>query len=89
MRRREIIALLGGPAVVWSLATSAQTQPKIRRVGCVFSGTPTTGKHVFEAFRQALRELSYWKGKQSYWKSVSACPGYWLSLSVSKWMSWW
>src|SRR5262249_50209580 len=63
VRRRLFITLLGGAAVEWSLATSAQTQPKIPRVGCAFSGTPTTGKHLFEAFRQALRELGYVEGQ--------------------------
>jgi putative ABC transport system substrate-binding protein len=63
VRRREFITLLGGAAVGWSLAASAQTQPKIPRVGCVFSGTPTSNKHTFGAFQQALRELGYVEGK--------------------------
>jgi len=63
VKRREFITLLGGAAVGRSLAASAQTQSKIPRVGCAFSGTPTTGKHLFEAFRQALRELGYVEGQ--------------------------
>jgi putative ABC transport system substrate-binding protein len=63
VRRRDFITLLGGAAVEWSLATSAQTLPNIPRVGCAFSGTPTTGKHLFEAFRQVLRELGYVEGQ--------------------------
>src|SRR6516165_610525 len=63
MRRREFIILLGGAAVGWSLAASAQTQPKIPRVGCVFAHTPTIDKDVFEAFRRALRELGYVEGQ--------------------------
>src|SRR5262245_50097812 len=63
MRRREFITLFGGAALGWSLAASAQTQQKIPRVGCAFSGTPTTGKHLFEAFRQVLRELGYVEGQ--------------------------
>src|SRR5262245_39365649 len=63
MRRREFITLLGGAALVWSLAASAQTQQKIPRVGCALSGTPTTGKQVFDAFRQALSELGYVEGQ--------------------------
>jgi putative ABC transport system substrate-binding protein len=63
VRRREIITLLGGAAVGWPLAASAQTQPKIPRVGCVFAHTPTIDKDVFEAFRRALRELGYVEGQ--------------------------
>src|SRR5262245_26063787 len=63
MRRREFITLLGGAAVNWSLDTSAHTQPKIPRVGCAFSGTPPTGKHLIEAFRQVLTELGYVEGQ--------------------------
>jgi putative ABC transport system substrate-binding protein len=60
VRRRELITLLGGAAVGWSLAASAQTQPKIPRVGFVFS---STSNHLLEAFRQALRELGYVEGQ--------------------------
>jgi putative ABC transport system substrate-binding protein len=63
VRRRDFITFLGGAVVEWPLTASAQTQPKIPRVGCAFSGTPTTGKHLFEAFRQSLRELGYVEGQ--------------------------
>ena len=63
MRRREFITLLGGAAVGRSLAASAQTQPKIPRVGYAFFGTPTSTKHTVEVFRQALRELGYIEGQ--------------------------
>ena len=63
MRRREFITLLGGAAVGWPLAGSAQTQPKIPRVGCVVSSTPTLAKPYIEAFRQGLRELGYVEGQ--------------------------
>src|SRR5262252_4979274 len=62
MKRREFITLLGG-AASWPLAASAQTQPKIPRVGCVFVTTPTMNKHLVEVFRQALRELGYVEGQ--------------------------
>jgi putative ABC transport system substrate-binding protein len=63
VRRREFITLLGGAAVGWPLAASAQTQPKIPRVGFVFGVGPTTSKHNIEAFRQGLRELGYVEGQ--------------------------
>jgi len=56
VRRREFITLLGGAAVGWPLAGSAQTQPKIPRIGYVLSAAPARG---VEAFRQGLRELGY------------------------------
>jgi putative ABC transport system substrate-binding protein len=59
VRRREFITLLGGAAAGWSLAASAQTQPKIPRVGVVLSATPDR----LEAFRQGLRELGYVEGE--------------------------
>jgi putative ABC transport system substrate-binding protein len=59
MRRREFIALVGGATFVWPLAGSAQTQPKIPRVGYVFGGN----KNNIEAFRQGLRELGYIEGQ--------------------------
>jgi putative ABC transport system substrate-binding protein len=62
VRRRELITLLSGAAVGWPLAASAQTQPKIPRVGYVFASTPTSVKHD-EWFRQALRELGYVEGQ--------------------------
>jgi putative ABC transport system substrate-binding protein len=60
VRRREFITLLGGAAVGRSLAASAQTQPKIPRVGVVQSAIPGRG---LEAFRQGLRELGYVEGQ--------------------------
>jgi putative ABC transport system substrate-binding protein len=56
VRRREFITLLGGAALGWPLAASAQTQPKIPRVGYVLSAFPARG---LESFRQTLRDLGY------------------------------
>jgi len=63
VRRREFIRLLGGAALGWPLAVSAQTQPKIPRVGCVASSTPTLAKPYIEEFRQGLGELGYVEGQ--------------------------
>jgi putative ABC transport system substrate-binding protein len=60
VRRREFITLLGAAAVGRSLAASAQTQPKIPRVGYVAVGTATSTKHYFD---QGLRELGYVEGQ--------------------------
>jgi putative tryptophan/tyrosine transport system substrate-binding protein len=63
VKRWEFIKLLSGAAVGWSLAASAQRQPKIPRVGCIFVSNPTSNKHLVEAFRQGLRELGYVEGQ--------------------------
>src|SRR5262249_9090773 len=62
MKRREFITLLGGGAGGGARAGSGQMQPKIARVGIVFSST-WSSKHLFEAFRQGLREMGYVEGQ--------------------------
>jgi putative ABC transport system substrate-binding protein len=58
VRRREVIALLGGAAVVWPLASGAQT-PKRRRIAFLVTGTPLIGQPYVETFRQGLRALGH------------------------------
>ena len=62
MRRREFIRLLGGAAVGWPVAASAQEAAKIARIGWLgveLAGNP----HLREAFRQGLRDLGYVEGR--------------------------
>jgi putative ABC transport system substrate-binding protein len=66
MQRRQFIALLGGAtaaSAAWPLAASAQTPPKIPRVGYIAGSSATTTEHVVGAFRQRLRELGYVEGQ--------------------------
>ncbi len=66
MKRRDFIALLGGAtaaSAAWPLAASAQTPPKIPRVGYIASSSRTEASHRFEAFWQGLRELGYVEGQ--------------------------
>ena len=56
------MTLLGGAAAGWSLAASAQTQPKIPRVGLVLGNTRTS-KHLLDAFWQGFRELGHVEGQ--------------------------
>ena len=62
--RRELIAALGGAAVAWPLAASAQ-QADAARIGVLspLSASETTSA-PFEAFRKALRDLGYIEGKR-------------------------
>jgi ABC-type uncharacterized transport system substrate-binding protein len=62
MRRREFIAVLCGVAAS-PLAAAAQTLSKIPRVGYIATSNPVVGGHIFEAFRQGLRELGYVEGQ--------------------------
>src|ERR1043166_2743549 len=53
--RRELIGLLGG-AAAWPLAARAQPSARIPRIG-IIDDAP-----MWQAFRQALRELGYLEG---------------------------
>ena len=63
MRRRELIAGLGGAAAAWSLAARAQQQPKVARIGWMSRGNPTDNDPNMNAFRQGMRELGYADGR--------------------------
>jgi putative tryptophan/tyrosine transport system substrate-binding protein len=55
MRRREVIALLGGAAVAWPLAARAQEVGKVRRIGFLRVGPPPAS--FIDGFRRGLRDL--------------------------------
>src|SRR5260221_3659617 len=66
MRRREFIALLGSATAASAarpLAASAQTPPKIPRVGYIAGTSSAAGGHIVGALRQGLRELGYVEGQ--------------------------
>jgi putative ABC transport system substrate-binding protein len=54
LKRREVIALLGGAAVTWPLAGHAQQPGRMRRIGFLRVGPPP--KSFSEGFRRGLRE---------------------------------
>jgi ABC-type uncharacterized transport system substrate-binding protein len=53
-----ILSLLAPP-----LATDAQQVTKVHRIGLLRSGSPTSDKHLLEAFRQGLHDLGYVEGQ--------------------------
>jgi putative tryptophan/tyrosine transport system substrate-binding protein len=61
MRRREFIRVLGGAAVVWPLASSAQS--KIARIGFMGNSTAALEANLVDAFREGLREHGYEEGR--------------------------
>ena len=70
MKRRELLALLGGVAVIRPLAAGAQPAGKVYRVGLIAVGTPLSEMAGPEpvspnvrAFVQGLRALGYVEGQ--------------------------
>src|SRR3954453_3040247 len=64
MRRRELIALLGGAAVGWPLTARAQQTERVRRVGVLIGtkeGDPE-GMARLAAFTQGLADLGWVNG---------------------------
>jgi hypothetical protein len=59
--RREFITLIGGAAVVWPLATRAQQQPKMLRVG--FVGMQPREFPIYTSFLKRMAELGYQEGR--------------------------
>ena len=63
MQRREFITLLGGTAAAWPLATRAQMQRKMARIGYLGAGIRTASPNPREALLQGLRDLGYVEGQ--------------------------
>jgi putative ABC transport system substrate-binding protein len=63
MKRRDFITLLGGVAVAWPLAASAQAPKNIPRL-CFLTFDPgTLQSNRFDAFFKGLRDLGYASGQ--------------------------
>jgi putative ABC transport system substrate-binding protein len=61
--RREFITLLGGAAVAWPLAGRAQQAERMRRIGWLSTGNPTSHRNSLAAFRDGLTALDYVEGR--------------------------
>src|SRR5262249_59174196 len=62
MRRREFIALVGGAALIWPLAASAQQPARVWRIGALSPGMSGQSP-ALQAFRQGLRDVGYVEGQ--------------------------
>jgi putative ABC transport system substrate-binding protein len=67
MRRREFITLLGGGAVAWPLAASAQQREKVRRIGVLMNtaADDPEGQARMAAFLQGLEPLGWSVGRNA------------------------
>ena len=63
MKRRDLITLLGGAAVVWPLAARAQQAAKLPIIGFLGAATPSTTTPWIAAFVQRLREFGWVEGR--------------------------
>src|SRR5262249_14855726 len=63
MRRREFITLLGGAAVTWPFAASAQQPGKLPTIGFLGGTTAPLFREYTAAFVQRLRELGWAEGR--------------------------
>ena len=70
MRRREVIALLGGSAAAWPLSVRGQQPPSFLRVGA--SGVQPRTTAIFVAFVERMAELGYEEGKNFSFEFVQA-----------------
>ena len=61
--RREFIALLGGPAAAWPLASRAQQADRMRRIGVLMGVEDPQYRLRIEAFVQRLRQLGWIEGR--------------------------
>jgi putative ABC transport system substrate-binding protein len=65
MRRREFLALVGGAAASWPLATHAQQPERMRCVGVLnaFPESDSAGQQIDAAFRRRLEDLGWTAGR--------------------------
>jgi putative tryptophan/tyrosine transport system substrate-binding protein len=68
LKRRDLIALLGGTAVSWPLAARAQRREKMRRIGVLMNlaADDAEGQARLAAFLQGLQEAGWAVGRNAH-----------------------
>src|SRR5262249_37848037 len=62
LKRREVIALIGGAAAAWPLAARAQQQPGLPVVGLLRNTPSESFEHIVAALRRGLSEAGFVDG---------------------------
>ena len=63
MRRRDVVALLGGAAAMWPVAARAQQARKVYRIGILETVPASQNTGNLDALLRGLRELGYVEGQ--------------------------
>src|SRR6266536_2028346 len=63
MKRKITRFALGAILLAFSFSAEAQQPQKIRRIGYLTQGAPSTSSLALKAFREGLRELGYVEGQ--------------------------
>ena len=63
MRRRDVLALLGGTPLLWTFAGRAQQSGKMARIGFLGNSTAALESNLVGPFRDGLRDLGYEEGR--------------------------
>jgi putative ABC transport system substrate-binding protein len=62
VKRRDVIALIGGAAATWPLAARAQ-QPAMAMIGILYPGSPEANAKYVASLRKGLAEGGYVEGR--------------------------
>ena len=63
LKRRDVIALIGGAAAAWPIAAAAQQAGKLPTIGFLGATTPAAWARWVPPFVQRLHELGWVEGK--------------------------